>query len=283
MKFAICNELFTDEAAVGGPAWDWGRQCDFARELGYEGIEVAPFTLGENPTDLAGSVREQMRTQAESASLPIIGLHWLLAKTEGLHLTTADRDTRERTGQYLGDLASLCGDLGGTVMVLGSPFQRNVEPGMAYQQAEDNAVEVIEAAVPTFEKEGVVLCLEPLSPAETNFMQTCESARRIIERIGSESVQLHQDVKAMSSESVPIPDLIASYADVTKHFHANDVNLRGPGMGDVDFGPIFAALKATQYAGFVSVEVFDYAPGAELTARQSLEYMQSVEQACQVA
>ena len=130
-------------------------------------------------------------------------------------------------------------------------------------------------AVPTFERRGVTLCVEPLSPAETDFMLTCADGRRLIDMVGSPTVQLHQDVKAMLSEETPIPDLIRQFADVTRHFHANDGNLRGPGMGETDFRPIMAALDETGYDGWVSVEVFDYSPGAERTCEESIGCLRS--------
>ena len=270
MKFAICNELFCDEAAVGGPPWDWRRQCEYAAGVGYGGLEVAPFTLGDAPLSVPADARAEMRRVAADAGVEVVGLHWLLAKTEGYHLTTADAAVRTATADYLRGLADLCADLGGSVMVLGSPQQRNREEGVSEDAAYEHAAKVLRAAASTLESRGVTLCVEPLSPAETDFMQTCAGGRRLIDMVGSPSVRLHQDVKAMLSEEAPIPDLIRQYADVTRHFHANDGNLRGPGMGPTDFGPIMAALREAGYGGWVSVEVFDYAPGAEATAVESL-------------
>jgi sugar phosphate isomerase/epimerase len=268
MKFAICQELFE--------GWDWDRQCRFIAETGYTGVEVAPFTLAANPRDVSPARRKELRTIAEQQGLSVIGLHWLLAKTAGFHLTTSDAATRRRTAEYLAELGDLCGDLGGTLMVLGSPQQRNLEPGMTREQANANAIEIFQAALPRLADRQVDLLLEPLTTKETNFMNTCDEAAEIIRAVHHPRLALHQDVKAMSGEGRPLPELIHAHQAITRHFHANDVNLRGPGMGDVDFVPIFQALQETGYDGWVSVEVFDYSPGAEATARQSLEYMRRV-------
>jgi len=123
--------------------------------------------------------------------------------------------------------------------------------------------------MPRFAERGVKLCVEPLTPRETNFLTTCAEAMELIERVNHSHCVLHQDVKAMLSEAGPIPALIHKYAGKTGHFHANDSNLLGPGMGDTDFAPILAALQESGYDGWVSVEVFDYKPGCERIARES--------------
>ncbi len=268
MKFAICQELFVD--------WEWERQCQFIAETGYTGIELAPFTLAPRITDVSAARRCELRTVAESHGLTICGLHWLLAKTEGLHLTTADADVRRATAQYLRDLGSACGDLGGTFMVFGSPMQRSLMAGTSRAQAMDRAAEVFRAAMPVLSDRGVTIVMEPLTTKETNFINTCADAVELMTLVDHPSFVLHQDVKAMLSEPTPIPELIAQYANVTGHFHVNDDNLLGPGMGRTDYHPIFEALLRTEYSGWVSVEVFDYSPGAEHIAQVSMRYMRDV-------
>jgi sugar phosphate isomerase/epimerase len=267
MKFAICQELFEN--------WDWERQCRFIAEVGYQGIEVAPFTLAPRITDLSAQTRQTLRKQAADHGLQIIGLHWLLAKTTGLHLTSGDAACRRATADYLVELGRACADLGGDLLVFGSPAQRSLEPGVARGQGMDRAAEVLCGCLPALAERGVKLCLEPLTPKETNFLNTCADAVELIDRVGSPNLLLHQDVKAMLSERDPIPELIARYAPRVGHFHANDGNLLGPGMGPTDFVPIFRALVESNYRGWVSVEVFDYSPGCERIARESLSNMRA--------
>jgi sugar phosphate isomerase/epimerase len=269
MRYAICNETFE--------GWDHARIYRQIAELGYTGLEIAPFTLAPRITDVTPARRRELRQQAEGAGITILGLHWLLAKTEGLHLTAPDEAMRQRTADYLIELARACRDLGGELMVFGSPMQRRIPAGATREQATDYAVDTFRRAAPGIADAGVKLCLEPLAPAESDFIQTAAQAVAILDRLAHPNFALHLDVKAMSSEAVPIPELIRRYAGRTGHFHANDANRRGPGVGDVDFVPIFHALLDTNYRGWVSVEVFDYTPDPVTIARDSIRYMRECE------
>jgi sugar phosphate isomerase/epimerase len=265
MRYAICNETFE--------GWEHRRVCEFVAGLGYLGLELAPFTLAGRVTDVSRERRRELRRQAEDCGLKLLGLHWLLARTEGLMLTSPDAGVRQATADYLGELARCCADLGGDILVFGSPAQRRVPAGKTRAEATDCAVDTFRRARAAVADAGVRLCLEPLAPTEADFITTCEEAVDILERVGDPHFLLHLDVKAMSSEETPVPELIQRYAGRTGHFHANDPNRRGPGFGAVDFVPIFRALRQSGYQGWVSVEVFDYSPDPETIARESLRYM----------
>jgi len=263
IRLGICNELFE--------GWALPDVCETVRGLGYDGLEIAPFTLAPRITDLTPSHRSAIRATVEDSGLTTIGLHWLLAKTEGFYLTSPDAEVRRRTGDYLIALAEATRDLGGSLMVLGSPKQRDLLPGVSHDQAEGYALEVFKRIMPAVGDFGVDLCIEPLAPTETNFLNTCAQAQALIEKVDHPHFKLHMDVKAQSGETgATVPDLICRFARDAGHFHAQDVNLRGPGMGDVDFGPILKALVQSGYDRWVSVEVFEFTPGAEETARQSI-------------
>ncbi len=271
MRYAICNETFE--------GWEHARICDFVASCGYTGLEVAPFTLAPLITDVNSSRRDELRRDAEKAGVTLLGLHWLLAKTNGFYLTSPDEVVQRTTGEYFTALANACADLGGTILVLGSPLQRNKLPGVSHEHANDFAAKTLSYCLPTLSKRNVTLCLEPLGPSETDYLNTAAEAAVLMRLLDHPQVKLHLDVKAMSSELMPIPDVIRANAAITGHFHANDPNRRGPGFGDVRFEPIFAALQESGYQGWISVEVFDYSPDPETIARESLRYMKQCEPA----
>ncbi|MEM9643874.1 MAG: sugar phosphate isomerase/epimerase family protein [Planctomycetota bacterium] len=270
MKYGICNETFGD--------WSLERATRFAAEAGYTGWEVAPFMLTDDIRSFSADDRKRYRATVEDAGLEVIGLHWLLAKTQGYHLTSTDPSTHVETVAYMEDLIRLCSDLGGRVMVLGSPQQRNVPEGASMVDAIAAATVVLQDLVPTLEDCDVSIALEPLGPQEGNFLNTAAEGRELMELVGSDRVRLHLDVKAMSTELDSVPKIIHDHADCTLHFHANDPNMLGPGMGDVDFKPIFRALNAANYTGWVSVEVFDYSPGVEELVVGSMKNMLAAQQ-----
>src|SRR5476651_2144630 len=155
MRYAICNETFE--------GWDHARVCKTAAELGYTGLEMAPFTLAPRITDVTLAQRHQLRKEAESAGVRIIGLHWLLAKTEGLHLTSPDAAVRQRTADYIVELAKACRDLGGDLMVFGSPAQRRIPAGLTREQTSELATDTFKRSLNGIVDAGVRLCLEPLA------------------------------------------------------------------------------------------------------------------------
>ncbi|MBR4834041.1 MAG: sugar phosphate isomerase/epimerase [Thermoguttaceae bacterium] len=282
MKFALCNEMFL--------RWSLENQFDAFAAWGYDGAELAPFSLDPSfvsgdskTTDVARilpAIRRRVQAASTASGVAVSGLHWVLANTSGLRLTTLDRAVRRRTADYLIALAELCAELGGSYLVFGSPAQRSILPEFTRADAEDSALETISLVLPTLERTGVTLALEALAPTETNFWTTADETLAFIEKLGSpEKVSLHLDCKAMAGgESASIPETIRAALGrrSAPTFHANDPNLRGPGFGDLDFAPILQALTDVGFNGWVGVEPFDYSPGVVTLGRESLRYLKSV-------
>jgi sugar phosphate isomerase/epimerase len=265
MKFAICNEIFQ--------GWKLDDAMACAAKFGYEAIELAPFTIAPLVTDISPADRVRIRESAKRAGIGICGLHWVLVQTPGMYLTHSDAAIRRRTSGYFCELVDFCADVGGKTIVIGSPKQRNVLPGFKFADALGWAAETLRDSVQRARERDVVLCLEPLSPAETDFINTAAEAIQFTGQFHSRHFQIILDVKAMCSEPQPIPQIIAESSPHFAHFHANDKNLKGPGFGDVDFKPIAAALHKAGYDDHVSVEVFKFDEGPEIIASKSIEYL----------
>jgi len=266
MKFGICSEIFKE--------WnDVERAIAYAKEAGYDGIEIAPFTLAPYVTDIPQKTRAAILKKADEVGIDVLGIHWVLVGPDGLYLNHSDKDMRDRTARYLVDLARFCGDIGGKVMIFGSPKQRDVLDALTYQEAFDYAVDTFRQALPACEEQDVTICMEPLSETETNFCKTAAETVKLVDAVDHPNFRMMLDTKAMTTDEEDRPNLIRKYADYLCHYHANDANLNGPGWGEVDFGPIFQALQDINYQGYVSVEVFKFEPGPEPIATKSLEYM----------
>jgi len=268
MKFAICNETYQ--------GWELPRICEHVKSCGYDGLEIAPFTLHEDPRQLTEEQAEAAGKIVRDAGLDVVGLHWLLVKPEGMHITTPDAEVRRKTAEFGRHLVRLCAAMGGAsggVMVWGSPKQRSLGEGVKYEDGFARAVEILRSISETAGPLGVRIAMEPLTTKETNFLTTAAETIKFIKAVDHPACQLHLDVKAMSGEATPIPQIIAQSKAHTIHFHANDPNLRGPGFGAMDFVPIAKALRDTKYDGYVSVEVFDYTPDPQTIASKSIEYL----------
>ena len=162
--------------------------------------------IGRPPYPVSAARRAEVRRQARRAGLEVVGLHWLLGKTEGFHVTSPDAAVRRKTADYLAELARLCGDLGGRIMVLGSPQQRNLAPGMSKQQGMKYATEVLHAVAPILEKAHVVIAIEPLGLVETNFITSAAEGAELVALVDSPTCRLHLDCKAMASEKGDCPN-----------------------------------------------------------------------------
>jgi len=271
MKLALCNEVLRDKA--------FAEQCDFAAKLGFDGLEVAPFTLSDDPAAIDVAERARVRRLAADAGIAITGLHWLLVAPAGLSITTPDADVHKRTIAHMEALAQLCADLGGSVLVHGSPKQRATEPGDNPTEARARAIEAFAAAANAAEKAGVIYCLEPLARNETDFINTVAEAVEIVKQIGSPAFRTMIDTSAAGqSEERPVPDLIREWLPTGQiaHVQLNDANRKAPGQGTDDFAAIMRALHEVGYDGVAAVEPFIYEPDGPGCAAWAGGYLRGV-------
>ena len=247
--------------------------------MGYDGVELAPFTLGETASDISTAERKRIRDAAASAGIEIVGLHWLLVKPEGLYINHPDVNVRKTTQNYLKELIDLCGDLGGKVLVHGSPQQRNVKEGWDPAETWKYAQETFQICAAAAHSRDVFYCLEALTTADTNFINTIDEALHMVNEIDHPNFQTMLDCRSIhASAKSELPRVLKAALDTgkLKPVHVNDPNGRGPGFGDLQFTPLLKILHAADYPGYISVEVFDFAPDPRTIAGRSLGYLHGI-------
>ncbi len=267
-RHSLCNEVFKD--------WAFADACKVIRKAGYDGIEIAPFTLSEDPAAIPAGRRGQIRSMIEGEGLKFVGLHWLMVMPKGLHVTTPDAALRERSWSYVRHLVDLCADLGpGGVMVFGSPQQRSTTGGSSREEATKRYVDGLAALAPHAGERGVAVLIEALPVSQSDVVQTLDEAARWVRQIGHPAIQTMFDTHNAVDEVEPHAVLVDRHFDLIRHVHINEMDGRHPGAGDYDFKPVLAVLRRRNYAGWVSAEVFDFSPGAEKIAHDSLRHIQS--------
>jgi len=268
MKIAICNELFK--------GWDLQYVFEYVSGLGYDGVEIAPFTISDDVRKIGSNERREINDSASSYGLKVIGTHWLLATPKGLHLTHPNESVRQMTKRYLCELVKFTTDIGGRILVFGSPDQRKVLTGVSHEDAWNYAKDIFHDCSRLAKDYGAIFALEPLAKHLTDFINTAEEAIQLIKEVSHPNFKLHLDVFSMLDEGRPLPEIIERSKDYLVHFHANDDNRLGPGFGRVDYRPIIKALEEIGYKGFLSVEVFDFSLGPERTASGSLQNLKKL-------
>ncbi|HEX7371168.1 MAG TPA: TIM barrel protein, partial [Thermodesulfobacteriota bacterium] len=148
MKIGICNEVFQ--------GWPIEKIFRYTAQLGFEGIEIAPFTLADSVEDISPERRTSIRRAAGENGIEVIGLHWLLVKPAGLYINHPDAAIRKRTQEYIRALIHFCADLGGKILTHGSPQQRTVQEGWNFEETWKRARETFEACVETARERGVI-------------------------------------------------------------------------------------------------------------------------------
>lgn len=268
-RHSICNEVYQ--------GWEFDRACRHARNTGYEGIEIAPFTLAEDPATISAAARKNYRDIITGEGLAFVGLHWLMVAPKGLHVTTPEKELRERSWAHIRNLIDLCADLGDNgVMVFGSPLQRGTTGGSSRAEATARFTEGLRSVAPHAEARGVTILIEALPANQTDVIGSLDEAVSIMRQVDSPAVKTMFDTHNAVDETEPHAALIERHFQHIRHVHVNETDGGHCGTGDYDFAPVLAALKRLNYTGWISLEAFDFAPGAERIAAESLKYLNGI-------
>ncbi len=240
-------------------------------------MELAPFTLAGDPGSLTSAELANFRRIADQEGVEIAGLHWLLAVPQGLSITSPDRVTLRRTIEFGKQLTRICAELGGRYLVHGSPAQRIMSPGEE-AHGRESAMVYLDAVGKAAADNDMTYIIEPLSHADTSFINEPSEARAIIEQLGCSSLATMIDCYAAAGNGHDPASIIAS--EIPKgniaHIHFNDDNKRGPGQGSTDFASVVETLRSLDYSHDAAIEPFDYHPDGPLCAARAIGYLRGL-------
>jgi D-psicose/D-tagatose/L-ribulose 3-epimerase len=268
LRLALCNEVLRH--------LPFEAQCRLAAGLGCSGLELAPFTLADDPATLTDADAQRLRRVAADHGLAISSLHWLLVVPEVLSISTPDAALHARTVALLQQMIAFAAACGAGVLVHGSPAQRSPALGQTVADALARSEAAWATLAPAAQQHGVVYCIEPLSPTETPVLNTVAEAAAVVDRIASPNVRTMFDLSSASqSEHEPPADVLARFlaSGHVAHVQLNDRNRRGPGQGNTPVAPVLRALRAADYTGWVALEPFDYQPDPVACAAASAAYV----------
>ena len=272
-KFSMANETFED--------WSFGDTCKAIRKAGYTGVEIAPFTIGEDPTLIPAGKRSECASIMRSEGLKFAAIHHLLMAPKGLQLTTPDKATRERSWLHMSRMIDLCADFGaGGLMVLGNPSRRGPVDGMSREDATKNLVAGLAGMVQHLTERGVTLVIEPFSTKIGDVADSLAASVAIARQVDSPVVRTMFDTRGGSNEKEAHAVLVDRYFEFIRHIHINEKGGPYPGTGNYDFKPVLSVLRRRGYAGWLSLELSNVddpvakSAGPVKIANDSLRYLE---------
>jgi sugar phosphate isomerase/epimerase len=273
MRYAACNELVHDRP--------FAEACALIARHGYQGIELAPYSLAEDPLRISPAHAAEIRRTIGDAGLECVGLHWLLKAPPGLHITTPKIGVRRRSWDAIRFLVDFCRKVGGSLMVLGSGKQRGTQ-GISRDAATGILRDELAGLAPHLAQSGVTVLLEPLQVRVTDVLNTLQEARAIIDAIGSPRIASMLDFHNSQDERETWESLIAVHTDIIRHVHLNEVDghhpslVGTPGRVRSENAAAFRALAATGYAGWISLETFHAADSPETVLAETRAFLENM-------
>ncbi len=272
-KYALCSESVKE--------FSWQEQCKIIGNAGFEGVEIAPFTLVKAGVDeIASARRKEMVLQMKDAGIVCAGLHWLfVAPPAGLHFTTPDAALRQKSVDYLDKLIDFCGDMGGESMVFGSPAQRGTSPGISVSDAINYFAEGLLKVADHARKRKVSILIESLGKSQTDVINTLDEAVNLVKRINHPNIATMFDYHNTENETESLVNLVEKHFGNIRHVHVQNMDgtMLRSGQVPEELISIMRMLKKREYNKWVSMEVFDFTPGGKMIAEDGMKALLEIE------
>ncbi len=271
-RYSICNELFGSLPI--------GKAFDLLVSEGFQGVEIAPFTLFKtfSPPDIERGIRT-LRTALSQSGLSFVGFHWLFLKPEGLRLLSENSKERQKAWDHLKLLIEVAGECGGGVLVLGSPAQRAAGT-TPKKSANEYFREGLAKAAEQAQRNKSVILLEALPSTTTDMVNTLKEVSDWVRMINQPGLSGMFDFHNTEDETEPWNVLVSKYFPILRHVHFNSRDGSWPlpereGQ-DSEYRSAFRVLKEHNYDGWISLEIFTIPENPRLVLQNTREFLRKV-------
>ncbi len=250
--------------------------------IGYEGLELMADVPHAWPSGLLPGARDDLRRSMERAGLHFSNVNAFMMNAIAdfrqpywhPSYLEADEGYRRVRIDHTRRALSLCAELGAPHITTepGGP----IAAGQSRQEAIDLFVEALKPLAEHAHDEGVLLLIEP----EPGLLcETTDQYLEVFERVDSPSIGLNFDVGHAYCMAEVLSTQIRKLAKHTRHYHLEDIadtrihHHLIPGTGAIDFAEVIAAIRATGYDGWLTVELYPNVDDPDGAARRAIEFL----------
>lgn len=251
-------------------------------ELGYRGIELLADVPHAWPAGLLPESKESIRRTLEEHQLTISNINAFMMNAVAdprqpyWHPGWIDPDPhyrairREHTKRAL----RLAAELGAPHITTepGGPLAAGQTRAEAYDLFYEELMPCVEVA----EEAEVGLLIEPEPEL---LIEKFDQYREFTDRIDSKRIGLNFDIGHAYCVGEDPQDWVAAMADQTVHYHLEDIAATRvhqhliPGRGAIDFQATLQAIAATDYDGWLTVELYPYLETPDAAASEARAYL----------
>jgi sugar phosphate isomerase/epimerase len=154
-----------------------------------------------------------------------------------------------------------------------------VEPGGSWSAALKLFVEGLKPVLDHAEKEGVLLLVEP-EPGL--LVETCDQFLELMQHLDSPAVGMNFDIGHAYCVGDEPATSIPRVAKHIRHFHLEDIAATRvhhhliPGEGAIDFAATLKAIRALNYQGWITIELYPYVDDPDAAATLALQRITNI-------
>lgn len=225
-------------------------------QYGFTGVDIAPSKIWADPLAATDADIAAVRAWWQERGIAIAGAQSIHFGHPEFQMFQTE-EQREQMLQFTARMIELCGKLGVSAIVFGSPKNR-LRGALSMEEALDSAELFFRRLGEVAAQNNTHVCIEPnATDYGCDFINTAAEGYALVKRVNHPGFRLHLDSGNMTMMKENCVNSIRRCFDVMQHFHLSEPQLGQVGIepSPVDHAGIAGVLKELHYDKWVSVEM----------------------------